>query len=303
MSTYNPNLSYLKEQIDSLLCQDIGIDKYDIIIRDDGSSDDEVLSYLKLLPDNHSNVSVFFGDNIGVFGSFWALIEDAYKRGYNYISLSDQDDIALPHKLSSAIKILQNEDQSLPLLFFSQMTYVNEHLEKQGVPFMNQKVLGFKNALFESSINGNLMVINRKACKIAVSKKPHAFYMHDWWIYLCVSAFGKVLFSSDSTLLYRQHSNNVIGGSQSFLDVMKRRLKRFSEYSDRTYPVFKQGKEFYDLFGTLLNDNKKRLLLELINSKRSFLNRIKYSLSRGNFIRMTTFDNVLVRILILANKY
>ena len=39
LSTYNPNLLFLKAQIDSLLDQDLGADSFDVIIRDDGSKD------------------------------------------------------------------------------------------------------------------------------------------------------------------------------------------------------------------------------------------------------------------------
>lgn len=303
LSTYNPNLLFLKAQIDSLLDQDLGADSFDVIIRDDGSKDKEVLSYLKTLPSLNSNVIVYFGVNVGVFSAFWTLIQEAYNRGYEYVSLSDQDDIALPNKLSLAVKKLEKEDQNTPLLFFSQMTYVNEKLETQGVPNVNEKCIGFKNALYESSVNGNLMVLNHKACELVISQKPETFYMHDWWIYMCVSAFGKILYTPQPTLLYRQHADNVIGGTQSFLGVMKRRFKRFCSYSENTYPVFKQGMEFKRLFLNKLTPDVLSVLNRLELSKKSFLKRFLYALSCGNFERMSSFDNLLVRILILTNKY
>ena len=303
LSTYNPNLHYLKEQIESLLSQDIVEYSYDIIIRDDGSTNVEVLSYLKILSEQRSNVIALFGENMGVFGSFWFLLDYAYKKGYDYVSLSDQDDIALPMKLSLAIKCLNKENKAIPILFFSQMIYVNDKLDKQGEPFVNTSVLGFSNALFESSVNGNLMVMNRKACELVVSKKPTSFYMHDWWIYICVAAFGKVIFSPTPTLLYRQHANNVIGGTDSFYDVMRRRIKRFSEYSDKTYPVYKQGMEVMELFGAQMDKEKRLVLNNLLNSKSSLLKRICYAFSSGNFIRMKTIDTLLLRFLILLNKY
>ena len=122
------------------------------------------------------------------------------------MSFSDQDDVALRNKLSLAIKCLEKENQTKPLLFFSQMTYVNENLEKEGEPIINEKALGFANALFEGSVNGNLMVMNRKAIELFLSRKPKTFTMHDRWAYRCVSAFGKIVYSPISTLLYRQHS-------------------------------------------------------------------------------------------------
>lgn len=303
MSTYNPELPYLEAQIESLLSQDLGVDNFDILIRDDGSSKEELAPYLKSLQINHPNIFVIRGENVGVFDSFWILINEAYNRGYEFVSLSDQDDIAMNNKLSHAISFLEKENMKMPLLFFSQMTYVNERLEELGYPYINQSVLGLKNALYESSVNGNLMVFNRMACELVISQKPKSFYMHDWWIYLCVSAFGKVIYSPVSTLLYRQHSNNVIGGSQSFFDVMKRRINRFRDYSEKTYPVYKQGKEFMTLFGSQLDESALVLLNKLLASKESFINRICFAMSYSNFARMKFIDNVLLRFLILMNKY
>ena len=303
MSTYNPTLSYLKMQIESLLSQDIGVDNFDIIIRDDGSSKQDALSYIKDLPTIYPNIYVTLGKNVGVFNSFWALINDAYRRGYEFVSLSDQDDIALRNKLSLAISFLEKEENTRPLLFFSQMTFVNDKLEKQGEPFIKQSTIGLKNSLFESSVDGNLMVLNRKTCELVLFHKPKYFYMHDWWIYICVSAFGKVIYAPVSTLLYRQHTNNVIGGTQSLFAIMIRRLKRFCEYSENTYPVYRQGKEFKEIFGSKLETSVVTVLNNLLSSKESFFKRVFYALSSNNFSRMTLFDNALLRLLILLNKY
>ncbi|MDR9769430.1 hypothetical protein [Acetomicrobium sp.] len=40
---------------------------------------------------------------------------------------------------------------------------------------------------------------------------PTVTGMHDWWIYLVISAFGKVIYDPVPKILYRQHSSNVIG--------------------------------------------------------------------------------------------
>lgn len=303
MSIYNPKLSYLKAQIESLLSQDVVGLNFDIIIRDDGSSNHESLSYLKDLARKHKNIILLFENNVGVFYSFWSLINEAFQRGYDYVSLSDQDDIALPNKLSLAINHLKKEDQTTPLLFFSQMTYVNDNLEQQGEPFIDEKILCFKNALFESSINGNLMVLNKRACELIVMKKPEAFYMHDWYIYMCLATFGKIIYSPISTLLYRQHENNVIGGGNSFFEVMKRRVKRFNNFSENTYPVYKQGKEFKKLWSEDMCEEDLQVLNNLLSSKESFFKRIRYALSRHNFVRRSFIDSILVRLLILTNKY
>lgn len=37
--------------------------------------------------------------------------------------------------------------------------------------------------------------------------------MHDWWMALAASCFGRIEFISEPTILYRQHGNNVVGAT------------------------------------------------------------------------------------------
>lgn len=299
LSTYNPNPIFLEEQIVSLINQTYPVDIY---IRDDGSKRKESLLYLKGLEQKYNRVKIEFSFNKGVFNSFFDVINYVYNLGdYDYISLADQDDIATENKISIAVSNLDGWDY-IPCLFFSRMTYVNNHLTSLGLSQINPNVLGFRNAIVESSINGNLMVLNKKALELVVNKKPENFYMHDWWIYMCVSAFGKILYSPESTLLYRQHESNVIGADESFFSIMKRRINRFSKFNEKTYPIIAQAMEFLSLFNSELTEENKKLLCSLIKSKKTLMNRVMYSI-RGDVVRMKKIDNILLRALFICNKY
>lgn len=299
LSTYNPNPIFLEEQIMSLINQTYPVDIY---IRDDGSKRKESLLYLKEIGQKFNRVKIEFSFNKGVFDSFFDLLNDVYNLGYyDYISLADQDDIATENKISIAVSNLNDWDY-IPCLFFSRMTYVNNHLTPLGLSLINPNVLGFRNAIVESSINGNLMVLNKKALELVVRKKPENFYMHDWWIYMCVSAFGKILYSPESTLLYRQHELNVIGADESFFSIMKTRIKRFSRFSEKTYPIITQATEFLSIFKSELTEENRNLLCSLIKSKMSLKNRVMYSI-RGDVVRMKKIDNLLLRALFICNKY
>lgn len=299
LSTYNPIPSFLEEQIASLINQTYPVDIY---IRDDGSKEKDSLLYLKELEKKYSNVKIEFSFNEGVFNSFFDIISYVHRLGYyDYISLSDQDDIATKNKISIAISNL-NGWEHIPCLFFSRMTYVDHYLKPLGISQINPNVIGFRNAIVESSINGNLMVLNKKALELVICKKPQNFYMHDWWIYMCVSAFGKILYSPESTLLYRQHESNVIGGDEYFLSIMKKRIRRFSKFNEKTYPIIAQATEFLNMFKSELTEENRDLLQSLINSKKSLMNRIMYSM-RKDVVRMKKFDNVLLRVLLICNKY
>ena len=128
--------------------------------------------------------------------------------------------------------------------------------------------------------------------------------MHDWWCYLCVSAFGKVVFDNTVTLLYRQHEGNVVGGSSSILSIFVARIRRIIKAKKSKYPIYAQAEEFYRLYKDDAMPTASRLILEkLINSKRSFADRIKYAMSTNSFCRMRIVDQFILRLVITLNIY
>ena len=70
----------------------------------------------------------------------------------------------------------------------------------------------FSNALAENIITGCTAALNQPALLLLQSAGvPKGIQFHDWWLYLVVSAFGVVTIDSQPTLLYRQHTTNLIG--------------------------------------------------------------------------------------------
>ena len=100
LSAYNGE-KYISAQIESILHQKIE-HQVDLLIRDDGSNDDTLnilQEYETKYPDR---IKVVEGKNIGYIKSFFWLIQEA--NGYDYYSLSDQDDVWLDNKLDIAVK-------------------------------------------------------------------------------------------------------------------------------------------------------------------------------------------------------
>ena len=54
---------------------------------------------------------------------------------------------------------------------------------------------------------------------------PKDALVHDWWISLVASVFGNIEFLPWSTMLYRQHSRNVIGAKGFTLNYWLERIK------------------------------------------------------------------------------
>ncbi len=104
MTTYNGE-KYLSAQLDSILNQTYK--NLEIIICDDCSTDDTrqiLTNYSK----KDSRIKLFFNDkNLGYSKNFQKAI--SLCTG-NFISLSDQDDIWIPEKISLGINNIQNYD-------------------------------------------------------------------------------------------------------------------------------------------------------------------------------------------------
>ena len=52
--------------------------------------------------------------------------------------------------------------------------------------------------------------------------------MHDWWIALCAKAYGYISYIDKPTMLYRQHSSNVVGSENklTFISICRRLFGR-----------------------------------------------------------------------------
>lgn len=203
MSTYNGE-KYLREQMDSILQQkDVVVDLY---IRDDGSSD-RTVDILKEY-DTRSNVHVDFADNLGVIASFMNVLYST-PNTYDYYAFSDQDDFWLTDKLKVAVDNLK--DNIMPRLYFSSKKYVNDQLMPLPINDYNIRGTSIGFALINSWAYGCTMVFNNSLHSKLCLYHPKTQYMcmHDAWIYIVAAALGKVVYDSNSYILYRQHGDNV----------------------------------------------------------------------------------------------
>ena len=87
---------------------------------------------------------------------------------------------------------------------------------------------------------------------------PDEIRVHDWWLALICSNFGKISYIDETTLHYRQHSGNMIGGS-GFSDYVKTRLSDLRGQRQAIRQTFLQGKAFYRVFGDRLSGEKRQI--------------------------------------------
>jgi glycosyltransferase involved in cell wall biosynthesis len=248
MCTYNGE-KFVEEQIRSLLNQSRVPDE--IIICDDNSSDRTLKRAKNTLENSGVDYRIISsGINIGVVKNFEKAISLC---SGDIIFTCDQDDIWLNKK----IEIIESKfiENTNCVLAFCDAELVDSQLvkyEKSLWESLGLSVQGFGvNNKFE-----NILGILLKKC--IVSGATMAFksnlkdrilplsenWIHDGWITIISYFSGDIVPIDEKLILYRQHSNNVIGAKNkgllsklrkvllNFDAIVKYRIKIFNRYSD-----------------------------------------------------------------------
>jgi glycosyltransferase involved in cell wall biosynthesis len=289
MSTYNGE-KYIKEQIDSILEQDYPY--ISMLIRDDGS-DDSTIKILEDYSKRYPRIQYYQGKNIGCWQSFMDLIQNS-SQDTDYFAFCDQDDVWLKDKISSAVKILGQHNQKVPLLYCSKLQPVGENLEKIKVTINNINFRpSFGNAIIQNICTGCTGVINRVAVDMALNKIPRYMVQHDWWFYLIASCYGEVVYDEESHILYRQHGNNEVGARTTQIEQLKYRLRT---YGKRRGNIYRQLIEFNQLFRV---DGENQHLLDLVlDTKYNVKKRIEMILNKKIYRQKIT-DDLIYKVIIL----
>jgi len=85
--------------------------------------------------------------------------------------------------------------------------------------------------LIQCVVVGCTMLINRQLLELA-SPIAKGAYMHDWWMGLVASVFGRIVYLDDSSICYRQHENNCLGAKKDSLLTMVKRISKPFDRSD-----------------------------------------------------------------------
>lgn len=294
LSTFNGE-KFLGALMDSLIHQDYP--NVEILVRDDGSEDD-TLSILSQYT-SFDNVSIFRGRRLGVPESYFELLRMS-SASADYLAFCDQDDVWEKDKISRAVDFLEQLPQAVPSLYCSRVLLVDEELNVIGRSQIPKRGPSFENAIVQNIATGCTIVINKASRQLLLQGVPKRAVMHDWWMYLVISAFGKVIYDPEPRILYRQHSSNVIGSKSSAMTRWIRRIQRFLK-SGRLHLVTEQANEFRRIYGLLLPEEKKAILDRFIDSQKSFTGRLRYSFL-GEVHRQTIIDNTILRLLIILNR-
>jgi glycosyltransferase involved in cell wall biosynthesis len=302
LATYNGSF-YLGDLLTSLIKQTKFIDR--IIVRDDNSSDNTILMLLSY-KDKGLPITILPSNNkrLGILANFSLVLQHT---SANYVFLCDQDDIWFPEKVEILIKKMTYLEQmygkDTPLLVFSDMKIVNQELailSHSGMKYQGfhpDKFNTFKKALLQNIVPGCSMVVNQSLLKLALPIPKEAI-MHDWWIVLVASAFGKIVYVNKSLFYYRQHPNNNVGAISWNIASIMSKIANFKVETKLISEGFKealmQAKKFYDIYSAVLPKRHKSELEELLNIPNKtyfskYLSSIKLGLRKEGILRTLGF--------------
>lgn len=269
LSTYNGQ-NYLKEQLDSIFAQR----NVDIVVqvRDDGSTDDTI-NILQRYGEKEPRLHFYQGDNIKPAKSFFELLNNSLDA--TYYAFCDQDDIWENNKIESAINCLKRFDDTIPLLYYSDLKIVDEKLNF--IKMYNNRKLLLENrysVLVENYCTGCTAVFNKELRDIVISSLPTECTMHDAWMNIVCTIFGKCIYDENSYILYRQHANNVIGASikTDLFKSIKSKIGRV--FNRKLQPRYTNAVNFYYCFENILSEKDRNKILKILNYKKSFKDRL-----------------------------
>lgn len=241
MATFN-GADFVTTQIYSILSQ--SFKDWNLIIHDDASDDGttDILKYfckldnrIKLIADGKSF------RNVGVH--FMYLLQ--YSKA-PFVCFCDQDDIWLENKLELMYTSISFKEQLKEQVVFSDAyLYSSNNIWGR---LLASRPRCLKELLFiNGGIHGSACIFNARMRETLVSVRFDNVQMHDHLLTLIGCSFGDVDYINDKLFLYRQHTKNVTGKTES--SIVRRIINAF-DYRKLKYVldarVIDAVKEFKD---------------------------------------------------------
>ena len=239
LTTYNGQ-DHLEEQFDSLLAQ-VGVSVH-LYVFDDGSSDGTV-SLLGRYATEHPGSFSIFENSVNSGGTGLNIFHNATRlpRSHDFVALSDQDDVWLPHKLQRAVDALVTNDGDL---YFSNLVAWDGHLNELAIVTRARSPRA-RDHLFGGGSAGCTYVLSARFFAHLQDVLVHTDLSgvdrisHDWIIYFLARHDGfNVCAAPEALIRYRIHTDSQYGGmSQGGLGAMRRkwRMLRSGFLDDQVY--------------------------------------------------------------------
>jgi glycosyltransferase involved in cell wall biosynthesis len=201
LATYN-GAKYLAAQLDSLLNQTYGYTE--IIICDDASTDN-TQTIIKDYAEKNNNISYYFHvTNIGVNKNF----EFGFlKAKGNFIAVADQDDIWLPHKIETQLKLFTTNN--VVLTHSTSIRFTGDKIPTKTVKKITHLFEGndVRKLILRNSVSGHNIIFKTALLQQLLPIPSNIYY--DWWLVQTAACNGFVAATNNVLAYQRAHEQNV----------------------------------------------------------------------------------------------
>lgn len=233
LATYKPNITYLKEQIESILNQTHKNIK--LYISDDYSNEQEVIETLETYAKKDDRIELYVQEkNLGYIKNFEFLLT---KSTAKYVAFCDQDDIWYPNKIEKSLNTLIEKNVDL---IYCNSKHINENDEIINLNYFKHKnmplVKGKNNILTISRYLGlGCSQIFTSEVRQKMLPYKESVMAHDWLASFIASEGKGVDYIEEPLFSYRLHTSNVFGGRS-----LNQNISRWKQEHGKSYQSYLQ---------------------------------------------------------------
>ena len=233
LATYKPNITYLKEQIESILNQTYKNIK--LYISDDYSNEQEVIETLETYAKKDDRIELYVQEkNLGYIKNFEFLLT---KSTAKYVAFCDQDDIWYPNKIEKSLNTLIEKNVDL---IYCNSKHINENDEIINLSYFKHKnmplVKGKNNILTISRYLGlGCSQIFTSEVRQKMLPYKESVMAHDWLASFIASEGKGVDYIEEPLFSYRLHTSNVFGGRS-----LNQNISRWKQEHGKSYQSYLQ---------------------------------------------------------------
>ena len=284
MTTYNTEIKYLKQQIDSILNQTYK--NICLLISDDNSTNKEVQNILKDYEKKDERIKIYIQDNnLGYIKNFEFLLKESTS---NYIMYADHDDIWYENKVEKSLEELIKKDVDLVYVNAEQIDEDGQVIQKSYFKYKNVPLIkGTNNLAISRCIGIGCSQLFTKSVKDKMLPYTENVMAHDWLAAFIANENKGISYIEEPLFGYRLHNTNVFGGRS-----LEQNLKRWKDENGKSYKSYLKYREENVIDKAYLNGAKMCLEYAQKDQDKIFLNKIiKYyeNIKKSRFINFHIF--------------
>jgi len=284
MTTYNTEIKYLKQQIDSILNQTYK--NICLLISDDNSTNKEVQKTLKEYEEKDERIKVYIQDNnLGYIKNFEFLLKESTS---NYIMYADHDDIWYENKVEKSLEELTKKDVDLVYVNAEQIDEKGSVIKKSYFKYKNVPLIkGTNNLAISRCIGIGCSQLFTKSVKDKMLPYTENVMAHDWLAAFIANENKGISYIEEPLFGYRLHNTNVFGGRS-----LEQNLKRWKDENGKSYKSYLKYRKENVIDKAYLNGAKMCLEYAQKDQDKIFLNKIiKYykNIKKSRFINFHIF--------------